>query len=75
METYNMLLKLADAMLSGKPVVIFDKKSEKLNRWILIKHIELYDDSMAFIVDNEGNNWVLQEWDIFTMEEFNKLSK
>ena len=75
METYLIMCKLVDALLSGTPVVIFDKDSEQLNRWILIKNIKICDNGMIFVEDNEEHSWLVSDWEIFTMEEFNKLSK
>ena len=76
METFNMLLKLADSQLSGKPIVIFDKTSKELIRWIIIKEIRICDNAMIFVKDKEEeHSWLVEDWEFFTMEEFNKLTK
>lgn len=75
METYMLLTKLVSALLSGEPICIFDKKSQELNRWILMKKVEIFSDEMIIVEDNEEHRWVAQEWEMMTLEEFNKLSK
>lgn len=73
MEINVFVKKIVNALLSGMPLAVFDKTTEELKTWIILTKVEIFDSGVVCLVDEVDGRYYLNEWDVYTMDEYNDM--